>query len=52
MPVYVGLGVYYFIVFCEWIQPTLAADDKRSFKLYWAGPLCYLRLNDQMNKKD
>ncbi|KAK4517260.1 uncharacterized protein ATC70_000592 [Mucor velutinosus] len=47
-----GLGVYYFIVFCEWIQPTLAANDKRSFKLYWAGPLCYLRLTDQMNKKD
>ncbi|KAG2235415.1 hypothetical protein INT48_005765 [Thamnidium elegans] len=37
-----ALGVYYFIVFCEWIQPVLV-DSHNQYRLYWFGPLCYLR---------
>ncbi|KAI7899544.1 ceramidase [Cokeromyces recurvatus] len=44
-----ALGVYYFIVFCEWIQPTLAKENKK-FKLCWMGPLCYLRLIEKKRK--
>ncbi|KAI8984416.1 ceramidase [Mycotypha africana] len=43
-----ALGVYYFIVFSEWVHPTLANSPKR-YKLHWVGPLCYLRIVD--NKK-
>lgn len=37
-----ALGVYYFVVFCEWIRPILA-NDKQKYRLHWIGPLCYLR---------
>lgn len=50
--IYIGLGAYYFIVFCEWIQPTLETNDRKSFRLHWIGPLCYLRVANDMNKKD
>ncbi|KAI9480486.1 MAG: alkaline dihydroceramidase [Benjaminiella poitrasii] len=44
-----ALGVYYFIVYCEWIQPTLARENKK-FKLCWIGPLCYLRVVEKQRK--
>ncbi|KAI8885255.1 alkaline ceramidase 3-like protein [Backusella circina FSU 941] len=37
-----GLGVYYFIVFCEWVNPILRSSSQR-YRLHWLGPLCYLR---------
>ncbi|KAI8380506.1 alkaline ceramidase 3 [Choanephora cucurbitarum] len=46
-----AIGCYYFIVFCEWIEPTLSRNDDTNYTLYWFGPLCYLRPNDNKKKQ-
>ncbi|KAI8382370.1 alkaline ceramidase 3 [Blakeslea trispora] len=46
-----AIGCYYFVVFCEWIQPTLARNSSLRYTLYWLGPLCYLRPNESKKKQ-
>ncbi|KAI9259497.1 alkaline dihydroceramidase [Phascolomyces articulosus] len=37
-----SLGVYYFLVFCEWVHQVMNGKAPR-YELQWIGPLCYLR---------
>ncbi|KAI8150128.1 ceramidase [Fennellomyces sp. T-0311] len=37
-----GLGVYYFVVYCEWVHQVMNGKAPR-YEIKWIGPLCYLR---------
>ena len=39
---HLGLGVYYFIVYCEWVHQVMGGKGPR-YEIQWVGPLCYLR---------
>lgn len=45
-----GLGVYYYIVYCEWLVPVLD-KEKKEYRLHWFGPICYLRPTQTIKKE-
>jgi dihydroceramidase len=46
-----ALGVYYYIVYCEWLVHVLS-KEKKEYRLHWCGPVCYIRSTTETTKKE
>lgn len=47
----IGLGAYYFVVFCEWIHQVMKGNAQQ-YEIVWLGPVCYIRpIRNQIKKE-